>query len=441
MSGSARTFAHRLLVGVSFLSLAGCASTQPPPSPDLQSPLNSTSPATALATATPTPAATPTITAPTATQNASPGASPTDSPGSFVIGGTSFANLGASWGSFQWSPDGEWLLLRRGNYVSLIRMSDVSLVRKYEVPNADYAESTWIDSDSFFVYTRDTALRGSVTSADLVPTDIPWDNEDGVSAPGGLANGRGAIAFAVGNEYDHSCATSECPRFQVWSDGIASGEVKGWPAAWSLDGTRLAVVRPLPRAGAVDRNGHVAAAGFTGDAGWLEVLTYPGLQPVYTNRDLNVDDMSIAYSPSARYLLFGWGDEEVLDLQTAHLTQAPTDRPLYWYGDELVTRNNGDLVAYSLDGSIAQRWNDFGDGPLAASADGTLAVTTDNASAPTAVNVVRNGQAVSFSLPSVANATGVERIFPTAADNGRAVALETEGTDVFHPLLVLKVPD
>lgn len=123
------------------------------------------------------------------------------------------------------------------------------------------------------------------------------------------------------------------------------------------------------------------------------------------------------------------------------MTQAPADWPIYWYGDdELVTSEGRDLVAYSPDGSVAQRWDDMGDGPLAASADGTLVVTTDHASTPTAVNIVRDGQAASFPLPSLAHLSGVERVFPTPADNGGAIVFETDSTDLFRPLLVLQVP-
>jgi hypothetical protein len=312
-----------------------------------------------------------------------------------------------------------------------------------------YANSIdWIDSDSFLLYSAGTtsglsgmAWRSSVTSADLIQTDIPLDEEDNLSFAQGLPNGRGAIAYTTGDENDESCGSYDCPRFRVWSDGATSDAIKGWPVAWSLDGTRLTVVRPLPQAGAVHGDAHVAAAGTYYDYGWLEVLTYPKLQPVYSNRDVHVADIDMEFSPSGRYLLVESTHDEVLDLQTQKLTQAPADWPIYWYGDdELITSEGRDLVAYALDGSVVQRWDDMGDGPLAASADGTLVVTTDHDSAPTAVNIVRDGQAASFPLPSLPHLSGVDRVFPTPADNGRWIVLETDSTDIFRPLLVLQIP-
>ena len=371
-------------------------------------------------------------------------------PTSAVIAGTPFADLGSSWTGYQWSPTGEWLLLRRGSHVSLIRASDMSLVRQYELSDAEYGNSVdWIDSESFLLYSSETtpgmsgkAWRSSVTSTDLSEAKIPLDGEDTLSYAQGLANGRGAIAFTTGNEYDQSCATDECPRFQVWTDGSVSDVIKGWPAAWSPDGTRLAVVRPLPETSVSNGNGHIVAAGVNFDYGWLEVLSYPDLQPVYANRDINVADIEMAFSPSGRHLrVKGPRQDEILDLETTKLTQAPADLPICWYVDDNLVMSDGrDLVEYSLDGSIVQRWDDMGDGPLAASADGTLVVTTDHYTDATAVNTVRDGQAVSFPLPSLPDLTTVDRFNPIPTRGGRAVLLETFGGDNFHALLVLQVP-
>ena len=455
----------RLLVAGVLLGVVGCSASEPSPGSVVQSPPASA--ASTTATPTPTVAATATVIAPSSnvpptfppspapTPTAGtfpptqpPVASPTGSPRSLVIAGTPFANLGSSEGGFDWSPTGEWILVRHGDTVSLIQASDISVVRSYEVPNEFYADSTWIDPTSFFVYssvtTSDhftgTAWRGSVSSPDLAQTDIPWYHEQNGTDAIGLGNGHGAVAFRSGYANDQSCG-GECPRFRIWSDGSTSDEMEGWPTAWSLDGSRLAVVRPSPQA-STSLGKHVLAAGINFDSGWLEVLSYPALQPIYANRDIDVADIDMAFSPSGRYLLAETDHYEVLDFETQKVTQAPSDWPTYWYGDDkLATLDGRDLIAYSLDGAVADRWKDAGDGPLAASPDGRLLVTTDHFRTPKYVSVVRDDQMSSFKMPDLVGLSDIDLVMPTPANGDRSIVLLTETPAMFGPLLVLQVPN
>jgi hypothetical protein len=375
---------------------------------------------------------------------------PSASPGSFRIPDTPFADIGSSEGEFDWSPTGEWLLLRQGERVELIETTNMTVVRAYDVPNKFYADSTWIDSTSFFVYSEDeepghftgTAWRGAVTSPVLIQTDIPWHHEQNGTDAVGLGNGKGAVAFESGYEDDEECG-GECPRFQIWSDGSVSDEREGWPVAWSVDGGELAVIHELPDTAATPGQ-NSRAAGYDGPDGWLEVISYPDLQTVYANRSLDAK-YDAAFNASGRYLNFFSdiaGHREVLDLSTQTVTQAPADYPIYWYGnDELVTTDNRDLIVYALDGSVAKRWRDIGDGRIGVSADGRLLVTTDSFRNPKFVNVIHDGQLSSFKLSDLPGLKDVNLVMPTPADDGRSSVLLTETPESDGPLLVLQVPD
>jgi hypothetical protein len=290
------------------------------------------------------------------------------------------------------------------------------------------------------------AWQGSVTDPALKQVVIPWFSA-GPTTPLGLDNGHGAIAFPSGDEYAGSCDNDSCPRFKIWTKTSVSEEIEGWPTAWSLDGTRLAVVRPMPEIGTAKLGTNVVAAGNYFDAGWLEVLSYPDLKSVYSNRDIYVADIDMAFSPSGDNLLVENENEstlyEVVNLDLQTLTPAPYDDRTYWYGDdELVTQAGSNIVAHALDGTVVQRWNDAGGGPLGTSADGRLLVTTDHfRTTPKKLDVIRDGQLSTFTLPDLVGLNGASVEFATPADDGRSIVLMTERPDNFGPLLVLQVPN
>jgi hypothetical protein len=330
----------------------------------------------------------------------------------------------------------------------------MSLVRIYDASNQFYANSTWTDATSFFVYSSvatggqfsGTAWLGSVASPDLVETDIPSYHAENGTEPRGLSNGHGAVAFQTGHATDSSCDGFECPKFRVWTDGSLSDEHDGEPVAWSLAGDRLAVIRSDDAATTANLSNDLRAAGVMFNAGWLEVLSYPSLKPIYSNGDLVVNDIDMEFSPSGQYLLVETQNQstnyDVVNLDSQTLTPAPYDWPTNWYGnDEIVTRVGRDLVAHGLDGTVIQRWKNAGDGPVAASPDGRLIVTTDRFRTPKFVDVIRDGQMSSFALPDVVGIDGVDLVMPTPANDGRSTGLMTERPDNFGPLLILQVPE
>ena len=345
--------------------------------------------------------------------------------------------------------------MQQRSTASVIRTSDMTVFRTFDVPNAfgDISPVDWVDDSSFLVYSSEVsgdviehaAWQGSVSDPALKEVVIPWFDA-APTTPIGLDNGHGAIAFPSGDESDGSCGNDACPRFKIWTKSSVSEDIEGWPTAWSLDGTRLAVVRPRPETGAADQGKHVLAAGNYFDAGWLEILNYPDLTPVYSNQNLLVADIDMAFSPSGENVLAemqdGSADYAVVDLQTQAIVKVPSVWPTLWYGaDELLSQTGGDLVARSLDGTVIQRWKDVGDGPLAVSPDGRMLVTTDHFRTPKYVDVVRDGQVLSFGLPDLAGLDGADLVMATPANDGRSIVLMTERPDNFGPLLVLQVPD
>ncbi|HEY5489086.1 MAG TPA: hypothetical protein VIK00_04535 [Candidatus Limnocylindrales bacterium] len=324
----------------------------------------------------------------------------------------------------------------------------MTVIRVYDVPNEFYAESTWIDGTSFFVYAskttghhfNGTAYRGSVSSSDLVQSEIAWNHEENGTSAVGLSNQQGAVAFWSGYEYLVSCG-GFCPRYRVWADGSLGNERDGEPVAWSLDGTRLAVIHPISENASTDSGSNIAEAGVNFNSGWLEVFSYPGLQSVYSNRDLVVDDIEPSFSPSGKYLLVESDHDEVVDLDHGTVTQSPSDWPTYWYGDDNLMGSNGDdLVERALDGSVVGRWKAIGNFGFRTSPDGRLLVTADDQRSPHTIEVIRDGQLLSFKLPDLVGLQGVDLIMPTPADDGRSVVLLTETPEHFGPLLVLRVP-
>lgn len=368
-----------------------------------------------------------------------------------MIAGTPYAEVGFSGTEFMWSPDGSYMLQRSGGTETLIRTKDMTVVRRYSVPNAftDVSPSSvWIDNGSFFVYSntdQDSVLtmaawRGSVSTDGLKPEVVPTYEDSGTRI-NGLGNGHGAIAFVTQDQTVASCATLECPKFKLWADsGSVGDDMDGWPTAWSLDGTLLAVVLSQPLGG-VHETGHVLAAGNYFDSGPLEVLSYPDLQPLYTNTDVSVADIDMRFSPSGRYLAGEFTSDQLLDLQTMSLIKSPIGST-YWYGnDDLIAPDGHDVITQSVDGSIVQRWKTAGTGLLDSSLDGRLAALSDSRSAPTAMTVIRDGLMSRFDLPDLPLMTGVNLVMPTAANDGRSIALDTETPERFGPLLVLQVPD
>jgi hypothetical protein len=256
-----------------------------------------------------------------------------------------------------------------------------------------------------------------------------------------LGNGHGAIAFRMDDGGDASCSSDDCPRFRIGTATSESAPIDGWPTAWSLDGNLLAVVEPLSESGFARLGNDVYGAGNYFDDGWLEVLSYPSLTPVYSNKNIVVNDIDMAFSPSGRYLQLESTPDQILDLQSQTLTKAPSAWPTYWYGnDELITPDGRDLVAHSVGGNVVQRWKGAGDGPLAASADGRLAVTTDHERTPKSVTVIQDGQMSNYSFPFLVGLDDVNLVMPTPANDGRSTILMTEAPEMFGPLLALQVP-
>jgi hypothetical protein len=447
--------AGRPALVIAAVLVLGCVGASASPSPIGSAAVPSASVAAATAsvaaTSTPTPTSRPpatTASQPTSSRTVGPTVSPSASPSaqSLRIPNTNFSDV-ASHSSLNWSPTGDWVLVRNNNNVNLIRTSDMTVVRTYSAPNLFFADSTWIDAGSFFVYSSVTtdnhftgsAWRGTVDSADLVQTQMPWHNEQNGTDAIGTSNGKGAVAFWTGRDSGYGCA--DCRQYQIWTSGGVTPASEGIPVAWSVDGTMLAVIHHTPLAADAGSGPHIAAAGWNGDHGWLEVLRYPSLDVVYSNRNSDIDDTDTVFSPSGRYLYAG-GQDLVLNINTGRFVPVTVGWPTAWYGDDqLVTQSGRDLVAHSIDGTVLQTWKGAGDGPFGASPDGRLMATTDHKNAPTTVVDIRDGMMSTFDLPAVDGLTDVDLVYPSPANDARSIALFTESPAYYDPTLILQLPD
>jgi dipeptidyl aminopeptidase/acylaminoacyl peptidase len=82
------------------------------------------------------------------------------------------------------------------------------------------------------------------------------------------------------------------PTFVVWQDGHASPEHDGDPLGWDAAGDKLVVIHSLQP---------VDIDPFFDPRGWLEVLSWPGLQTLYANK--SKDDIGdAAFDPSGSYV-------------------------------------------------------------------------------------------------------------------------------------------
>jgi hypothetical protein len=418
---------------------------------------NPPAPTPAVALSTPSPTSPPSIAAtaspanpttiPTASPSARPPATPSRPPTPNPLAGTPWKRIGYYPMAVDWSPTGEWLLLRTGDQVELHRGSDMFAVRSYDAPNVEYAQSDWIDEDSFLLYSANLsptdeltglAWLGTVTTEGLTgPVDVPMAEESGYFIDG-LGNGHGAIAFSNTGERDDSCGARVCPTFRIWTVDSTSATLRGQPIAWSPLGDRLAVIHP--RFAATNTPLGIGA-GVAGLRGWLEVLAWPSLETIYKDVRLETDAAELAFASSGRYLIVQPYDREILDVEEDRL------RSLHGYGDcawdaieRLICANGADVVAIDPDLQLLERWPDAAGVSIDAAPNGQLVVIahySDGGSRPGSVTLLSANALTTIDVPE---AYAGWQLYPLPGPDGQSLAMYVLGPGQVNPILFYRLP-
>lgn len=265
-------------------------------------------------------------------------------------------------GNVEWSPDGRWFLLQTDSAVALFDGTTAEPLRSIEFSSSTDvdADAAWLDSGRVVVANAQpqgvdlgdasaNAFIASVSDAALTPVAVPVTSWFGESYASFVASGRGAVAFRTTNGSDESCEDREpCFRYRVWTPDGVSRERLGEPVAWSVDGSQLAVLRNDGRRD----SGNGAGPG--GTTGWLEIVSWPALEPVLSRRDLETE-ATIRFSPDGSKLIAG--SLGVVDIATGRTWRlADFAWKSHWdaTGNLVTTTDDGDVVVLDLDGSIVQ---------------------------------------------------------------------------------------
>lgn len=144
-----------------------------------------------------------------------------------------------SWGSLEWSPDGQTLAAAaesQGGTEGQIHLFDRTGRPVGAVPGW---EATWIDDRQLM--TLQTDVDGVTWSAWRWSSDATTSARVASGAIELLGNGHGSVAIKLMSSNGHE-------RYRIWRNGGLTDVLAGSPAAWSVDGRQLAVLREVPGA-------------------------------------------------------------------------------------------------------------------------------------------------------------------------------------------------
>jgi hypothetical protein len=122
------------------------------------------------------------------------------------------------------------------------------------------------------------AFIGSISSGDLVEIDAPFGDL--------LSNGFGAVAVARLRE---PAGDIERPDYIVWTGEEASEPMPGYPVGWSPEGDMIAVLHPITPT--------------RGISGWLEIVSWPGLQPIFEDESRTVIS-EVWFDPGGKHVAY-----------------------------------------------------------------------------------------------------------------------------------------
>ena len=342
-----------------------------------------------------------------------PSATPRPSP--VITGGGSatyeWQKVGAGAGVFPtWAPDSNHLLVDVQNanefdQVALLDRSGNSVANIKSV-----VEPIWLTSDAVEVYEGGSVPDYAQRDHYLTAPGTSIVASDGTASPVSLPcceplpNGHGAVAFT--RFLPEKVTDIQRPRFVVWQDGVESAESDGYPVAWDVAGDTLLVIHPTQ-------------ANWREPEGTLEVLSWPGLAPLYQDDPANAIPRA-EFDPTGRYVSYdyyysdasnSWHDEiHVIDIGARSRVAIPVpDYPQarggYVWDDQsrllVMSPDNLTLTTYLPNGTQVDQTSFDNATFLQASANGATILATQygDDENPSNLQLLRAGTSKPLTLP------------------------------------------
>ncbi|HEX7497671.1 MAG TPA: hypothetical protein VF344_04320 [Candidatus Limnocylindrales bacterium] len=280
-----------------------------------------------------------------------------------------------------WSPDGSHFAIAEFTIDSGSVYTGMGVIRNPTIHIFDSAgvelesrgglDFAWLDASSY-VIVRDESVGGvgswrtyigRVGSTQLTALG----NYDSI-----VAGPSGAVALRM--PWDQTLANP--PQYVLVSGGSVSEPRDGYPAAWSRDGSLLAVFHPTQEA---------VASGSSGPTGWLEVVRSTGQHVVSADKIATGVTGQVAFSPDGARLAFR--DETnptaalphlgVLDVPSGRLTSIPRLGTFTWASSSnlLFVEDNSVISWLASTGKVST----YGPGDLAAASGRGVVVLGNDA--------------------------------------------------------------
>jgi hypothetical protein len=306
-----------------------------------------------------------------------------------------------------WSPDSRMVLIGSAGG------ADVTVVDESGTTLASYAASAgvWIDNARLMIDAGGSGIEATITSGHLTPAGRIGSHM--------LSDGLGDVAVT----------DQTGPQFSVWRDGTWSDPLAGFPVAWSVDGTKLALLHLV---------GFDVAG--PGTNGYLEIIEWPSKRVLWQDESQQYITGStyVRFDPSGRYVGMLSYHYRVIDLVTGSIVDVATKN----FRDNFGWDSNSHIIigdskantisAYDVDGSLVRTWRGRGDTAISTPTGSSQLFFTTEYDQPPPMTIVRGSQTDTFSVD------GTSGVLPVLAPDGHAVVLGTYRDN--KPLLVAGPP-
>jgi hypothetical protein len=294
-----------------------------------------------------------------------------------------------------WSPDGRYVVIevQTANAPGRLILDDASGAQIASFKG--YGYPVWLDDGHFLAYDS-SAMPDDIDRFYDVPGIRVDANTGSATDVDGLpsaeyGNGHGALALIA-------AADPARPDYVIWHDGTKTRAQPGAVVGWSVQGDSLAVRHPPP--------------GSRGGGGWLEVLSWPGLQAKFVG-DKSTEAGAAQFDPSGRYVAFpsypvgdtSPGELDIVDLADESVASVawPAGRPTFAWtsAGQVVVDDGSKWTTYAADGSALDVTSVSPSSVIEGSADGStiLRSTHDSGYNITSLSYIRSGQAHEIDLP------------------------------------------
>lgn len=269
-----------------------------------------------------------------------------------------------------WSPDGSHFAIEElpaAPWNSMIHIFDAAGV---EVESRSGLSFAWLDTTSY-VLIRDDSVAGVGGAWGAYVGRLGSTQLSSLGSYERITAGpSGAVALSL----PWSQTLADPPQYVVVSGGKVSQPREGYPAAWSRDGSMLAVFHPTQDVG----------SGSAGLTGWLEVVRATGEHVASADKIESDVAVQVAFSPDGARVAFR--DESnptatlphmgVLELPSGSLASIPRVGSFTWANNnELLFVEDNTVLSWS---ATTGEVSTFGSGDLVgASGRGVVVVGSD----------------------------------------------------------------